>query len=259
MWRDVICTVGADMGGGAHELLGPGRMAYLTTATHIVEGTTIASGYKVLVDADEGDFQGSRQLLITRIRPLAPAAEDLNRYRAVNDVLSEAGLSALAVEDIEDHLRRRFEQLLRQGASSAPDPKRDLLDRFANDARRFPLTWWAEDPEPGLDEMQENLVALGIDEALPRQAILDDFERRADEEDEALIRRHTCGLLARAANAALARAGHPERWCPFADAPGEDEEPLWLRLEPAAAEILKARDIIGPPGPIEATCAPNAR
>lgn len=252
--RDVVCTVGARQPNGTLELLAPGRMVYVSGQTVVVPGTQLEVGFKVLADVDGQ--------VVRRVRPAALSADDVERFRKVDAVLAACGLGALALGDVEGFLKHKWAEAHARGDAAGPtDPLQELDRRLAEQKRRFPMTWWHDDPSKGADELAQDFLApRGLSTALPRQELEDDLDRRvAAGQSEADARREAIARLIVEANLLFQRAGLPERFFPFAEYPWEDDEPVWYLLTPEQAEALVAGGVLAAPGAPRAAVAPAQR
>lgn len=249
--RDVVCTVGARQPNGDLELLAPGRMVYVSRQTVVVPGTQLEVGYKVLADV-EGQA-------VRRVRPAALSADDVARFQKVDAALRSSGLGELAFGDVEAFLKQKWAEAHARGDASGPtDPLQELDRRLSEAKRRFPMTWWHDDPSKGADELAQDFLApRGLSTDLPRQALEDDLDRRvAAGQSEADARREAIAWLVAEANLRFSRAGLPERFFPFREYPWEDDEPVWYLLTKEQADGLAASGVLAEPAP--APAAPRA-
>lgn len=262
--RDVLCTVGAVDPEGVLELMGPGLMVYVTEETERVGGVELKLGHKVLVDYRYR--AGAPKQIAQRVRKLGYDAEDLARFTHFEATLKAAGLEPeVRFGDAAAYLEGRWKVGAANGELPV-DPLREFDRLMSAAGRRFPQTWWHDQPDAGIDEMvDEFLVPRGLGENFPAEAILEDYERRMEEEvpessatlqHEQLVRRYTAGKIAAEANRLLAEAGRAERFFPFADYAWEDEEPVWYLLTGSQREGLLGGGALKPPGEVERGFSP---
>lgn len=230
--NDSVCTVGGTKDGRT-ELLGPGRMVYVTEKTVIAPTTSLQVGTKVFAD-----IEGEEAV---RVRPLAFDEADIQRFRRVNEALLHAGLGEIAFGDPATFLANRWKEEAAKGNVGGPtEPLREFDARMASKNRRYPMTWWHDDPEPGVLELaNEFLAPRGLATELPLQAVSDDLDARVGRgEDEASARRHAISMLVGEANRRFQQASLPERFCEFPTYAWEDNEPVWYLMTPEQQRSL---------------------
>ncbi len=106
---------------------------------------------------------------------------------------------------------------------------------------------WQHDIEPAVAEMHETLTKLGVTAQLDKAPIQAAFDQHVDEVDDQRLRRHFCAAIVEAANEALQKTGHPERWHAFDSPPWvDDDEPFWLLVTPEQAAGLLREKIFKP-------------
>ena len=120
----------------------------------------------------------------------------------------------------------------------------------ALEVRRFINSWWhSHDTVSAAESLDTALAELGL--AAVSVALLEGVLAVIPDEDDA--RRHQIGIAARHANAQLAQLGRAERVRAFredSEWSEEDDEPLWLVVDPDEHAHLLAE--IGPPEDLEA-------
>jgi hypothetical protein len=239
VFKNSVCTVGGTKDGRT-ELLGPGRMVYVTAKTIIVPPTNLQVGTKVFADI-EGDE-------VVRVRPLAFDEADIQRFRRVNEALFGVGLGEVALGDPATFLANRWREEAAKGNVGGPtDPLREFDAQMVSKSRRYPMTWWHDDPEPGVLELaNEFLAPRGLSTELPLQAVRDDLDARVGRgEDEATARRHAISMLVGEANRRFQQGGLPDRFFEFPQYTWEDNEPVWYLMTPEQQQRLTESGVFG--------------
>lgn len=222
---------------GVLELLGPGRMVYITPDTEVAAGTTLSPGYKVLATLS-GTRDAEGRELVAGVRALGPAPKDVAEFTRVLAQLASVDLPLVFEPSATEWLDKRFSHALLRGEMADHVPLRAAISQWEQQDRRFGMMSWLEDLGPGLHELSEHLVRQGLTSDLDPAPLEAEFDRlHSTLDDEELVRRHLIGRLVSLANERSAAAGRPERFFAFADLQWEDE-PLWLWLTPVQAEAL---------------------
>lgn len=236
-----VVVIGKQVGGREFELVGAGAPCYIVATTRVTAAVRRALnegiGQKVLADISPGEREGVRCGIASFVRELESNPEDLRRLDAALVAFRRAGLSSF-VSDPARQLKEAFVSLASHGFPSW-DPAEYLVDLFLRDQICFPETWWHDDPESGVDEMDGLLKRLHVGGALRKSKLLADARKDLDRsEDEDAARDRLCEALCFAANVLVAKAGKSERFCGPYFSRWNDGEPNWIFSEPELFERL---------------------
>lgn len=233
--------IGRKLGHQRFELNGAGRITYLTPETLVDDRVQMYLDAQqcrtILADVVPGPTEGALCYVAIRVRELKPNADDYERYRLILERFSRAGVAIDAPDASVCFADRDFPFW---------DPFRTILRRFVETQTIFPMSWWDDDPEPGVLDMVELIAELKIQGRFPRARMLREAEQDLDKPsgpDGEDARDRLCAALASAVNELLEKAHARLRFCgPFT----WNDDPTWIYFDPDRYAALLQEGLLEP-------------